>query len=483
MGRQSLFSPEFRRHFGRSKVAADFRELRERTERFRNTLYDSTLPHWLLDCISSQISTIRHIGVLFRIANGDMYGWEGSNGCCDPTCTHVWGYEHTLARLFPDLEREMRRIDYKHQQRPDGGINNRTHVPSPHGKPTGEQPFSDGHASCVLKAYREALNDPDGSWLREYWPRIKKAVEWLISRDAGGEFGQGILKDDQWNTYDDFIQGVNSFIGSYYLAALRAGEEMAQKMGDPAFANRCRTIFERGKENLVKECWNGEYFQQSFPDYMKRGGNYGPGCLSDQLIGQWWAHQLGLGYVLPRELVVKALRAVFKHNFLPDHTNFKHTWRKFACGRDKGLLICTWPKGGRPPETIPYVDEVWTGVEHQVAAHMIRRRDDRLEGFAIIKGARDRYDGLPRRADAPESLERDRVRRALRDGRCLRGVEFRRLFPDSTTTGSRSRCNLRRATRRTTSGVFFTGPECYGTLTQTRAPTGQRNSTWWSRAG
>ena len=82
---------------------------------------------------------IRHIGVVFRIANGDIYGWEGSNGCCQPTCTHVWGYEQTLSRLFPDLERDMRRIDFKHQQRADGGVNNRTDVPSPP-RPTGEQP-------------------------------------------------------------------------------------------------------------------------------------------------------------------------------------------------------------------------------------------------------------------------------------------------------------------------------------------------------
>ena len=52
------------------------------------------------DCLTANAATIRHISVVFRIANGDIYGWEGSNGCCQPTCTHVWGYEH-LARLFP----------------------------------------------------------------------------------------------------------------------------------------------------------------------------------------------------------------------------------------------------------------------------------------------------------------------------------------------------------------------------------------------
>ena len=46
--------------------------LRAKTERFHKTLYDSTLPYWLLDCLTSQAAIIRHIGVVFRIANGDI---------------------------------------------------------------------------------------------------------------------------------------------------------------------------------------------------------------------------------------------------------------------------------------------------------------------------------------------------------------------------------------------------------------------------
>ena len=165
------------------EAIANYETLRVRTEVFRQTFYDSTLPYWLLDAVTANSAIIRHIGVVFRIANGDIYGWEGSNGSCDPTCTHVWGYEQALAHLFPDLEREMRRIDYLHQQKADGGINNRTSVPSPL-HPTGEHPFTDGHASCILKAYREALNSPDDAFFVEYWPHVKKAVEYLITRDA-----------------------------------------------------------------------------------------------------------------------------------------------------------------------------------------------------------------------------------------------------------------------------------------------------------
>jgi hypothetical protein len=42
-----------------------------------------------------------------------------------------------------------------------------------------------------------------------------------------------------------------------------------------------------------------------------------------------------------------------------------------------------------------YSDEVWTGVEYQVAAHLIYEGIVE-EGFCVAKGARDRYDGVPR---------------------------------------------------------------------------------------
>jgi len=383
-------------------VVQRFPVLKARTEKFRSVFYDSTLPYWLLDCVTSQAATLRHVGVVFRIANGDVYGWEGSNGCCDPTCTHVWGYVTNLAHLFPEMERDMRRIDFKHQQTADGGVNNRTAVPSPP-HPSGEHPFTDGHCSTVLKAYREALNSSDESWLKEYWPGIKKAVEYLMMRDAATSNGapNGLLEDDQWNTYDEALHGVSGFIGVYYLAALRAGEVMAERMGDKAFADRCHTVFTAGQKNLIARCWNGEYLQQDLPGYEKRGGEVGPGCMADQLIGQWWAHQLGLGYLLPPEMVKTALKSVFKYNWMPDLTGWKHAPRAFAGAKDKGLIICTWPKGGRPANVMLYSDEVWTGIEYQVAGHMLY--EGMLEeAFAVVKGVRDRYDGIPK-APIPRS--------------------------------------------------------------------------------
>jgi uncharacterized protein (DUF608 family) len=454
-------------------VAGRFPALREKTERFHKTLYDSTLPYWLLDCLTSQAAIIRHIGVVFRIANGDVYGWEGSNGCCQPTCTHVWGYEQTLSRVFPDLERQMRRIDFKHQQRADGGVNNRTDVPSPP-RPTGEQPFADGHASCILKAYREALNSPDDAFFKEYWPHIKRAVEYLIGRDAAGAGGQpeGILRDDQWNTYDEALHGVTTFISGYYLAALRAGEEWARRMGDAATADRFHAVFLKGQENLLKLCWNGEYFEQKLDDYLKRPGEVGPGCMADQLIGQWWAHQLGLGYLLPKERVQAALRSVFKYNWMPDLTGWKHAPRAFAGAKDKGLIICTWPKGGRPAKVMLYSDEVWTGIEYQVAAHMIYEGLIE-EGFAIVKGARDRYDGVPR-----PPMGRNPWNEIECGGHYARAMSsWSLLLAASGYEYDGPAKALRFAPHVTPENfkAFFCGPEGWGSLRQSRDGATQRN--------
>ena len=379
------------------KMAVDsFAAWTEKTQAFRRAFYDSTLPYWLLDAVTANAGITRHAGVVFRLANGDVYGWEGSNGSCQPTCTHVWGYEQSFAHLFPQLEKEMRRIDFKHQQRADGGIDNRTEVPSPP-HPTGEQPFSDGHSSCILKAYREALNSTDESFFSDYWPNVKRATEYLIARDAAAAGGKpsGVLQDEQWNTYDEALHGVTTFISGYYLAALRAAEEWATRMGETDTAQRFHSIFESGRDKLVELCWNGEYFEQHLADYATRKGEVGPGCMSDQLIGQWWAHQLNLGYILPEEKVKSSLRAIVKYNFKSDLTGWKHSPRAFAGPGDKGLIICTWPRGGRPANVMLYSDEVWTGIEYQVAAHLIYEGMVE-EGFAIVKGARDRYDGVPR---------------------------------------------------------------------------------------
>ncbi len=63
-----------------------------------------------------------------------------------------------------------------------------------------------------------------------------------------------------------------------------------------------------------------------------------------------------------------------------------------ALGNDGGLLLCTWPKGGKRLLPFIYCDEVWTGVEYQVASHLIMNRKVE-QGLEIVRLCRKRYDG------------------------------------------------------------------------------------------
>jgi hypothetical protein len=161
-------------------------------------------------------------------------------------------------------------------------------------------------------------------------------------------------------------------------------------MDDEEFAARCARIVASGSKKQDELLWNGEYYIQ-IPD-EKPARDYNTGCHSDQLLGQWWAHMLDNGDLYPREHVRGALESIYRYNLLADVTGFQQRPRRYVVDGEGGLLMCSWPKGGRPDPFILYADEVWTGIEYSTAALMIY--EGMLEeAFTIVKTARDRYDG------------------------------------------------------------------------------------------
>ena len=382
--------------------------LSEKTRTFRDALYDSTLPLPLLDAVGSQISTIRTPTCLW-IENGEFHGFEGccgastphcsNSGCCPMDCTHVWNYEMTLAALFPSLERTMREVDLQVQMHPTGYIPHRTVLPTylPRawerkiGGPA--NPALDGMLGEVLKTYREVLHGAGRDWFDAMWPAVKRLMAHIMAEyDVNGD---GVIRGEQPNTYDISIYGPNTFIGSLYLAALRAAEEMARLQGEDELAASYRERFELGRDNLDAAVWNSEYWIQDVNLSAHAEHQWGKGCHADQLLGQWWAHVLGLGHVLPEEHVRQALKSIFTHNWRTDFSGFVQVPRVFADESDAGLVNCSWPKGGKPEVPTLYSDEVWTGIEYEVAALMLfEGMVD--EALTIVEGVRARYDGRQR---------------------------------------------------------------------------------------
>ncbi len=81
-----------------------------------------------------------------------------------------------------------------------------------------------------------------------------------------------------------------------------------------------------------------------------------------------------------------------KHN-LRNHANPQRPG--YAIGNEGGLLLCTWPKGGKLSLPFVYSDEVWTGIEFQVAAHLMFEGEVE-KGLDIVRTCLDRYDGIHR---------------------------------------------------------------------------------------
>lgn len=366
-------------------VTAHLDRLRGDTRLWRDTYYDSTLPYWLLDRLHSTIGNLATETCQWW-ANGRFWAFEGC-GCCHGTCGHVWNYEHAMARLFPDLERSVREMqDFA----PGVGF-----IPQ-----TGEIRFrgenwdiwaGDSQGGYILKAYREHQVSRDDAFLKSNWPRIRQAVQFLIDQDGDAD---GLIEGRQHQTYDENYYGPNTMVGSLYLGALRAAEEMAREMGDDAFADTCRKIFESGCEKSVEQLFNGEYFVQKvdlekYPDWQ-----YADGCLADQMFGQGWAHQVRLGYLYPRETVLRSLESIWKYCWAPDVAlqNESHPpERWFAFPGEAGLFTCTWPKSKHlGPKSTRYRDEVWTGIEYQVANHMAYE-GMLTEALAICRAVHDRY--------------------------------------------------------------------------------------------
>lgn len=440
-----------------SYVAQNFDRLSRETHLFRDTYFDTTLPYWLAARLMMPVSILATETCQWW-KNGRFYAWEGV-GCCHGTCTHVWNYEHAGARLFPELERSTRLM-----QDLGAGFNPETGLI---GFRSDKAYAADGQAGSVLKVYREHLMSADRGFLDAAWPNVKKAIEFLIKHDANGD---GIIEDVQHNTFDINFLGPNTFVGSLYLAALRAAEEMARLKGENDLAGRYHAIYEKGRAFTMEKLFNGEYFIQIIPPNTPDKHQYGNGCLADQVFGQGWAHQVNLGYIYPQESVLAALKSVFKHNWTTDVGPYNKVYppqRWFARPGDAGLFTCTWPKGGRPAEPVLYRDEVWTGIEYQVANHMLYEGMI-TEAFALVRGVHDRYDGA--KHNPWNEVEcGDHYARAMASWGCLLSVS------GFVYDGPAGRIGFAPRLTPENFKAFFTAAEGWGTLSQKRQGGTQTN--------
>jgi hypothetical protein len=272
---------------------------------------------------------------------------------------------------------------------------------------------ADGQMGQIMKVYLDWQLSGDPHFLQEFWPKVKRALEFAWAPGGWDANRDGVLEGVQHNTYDVEFYGPNPLCGIYYLGALRAGEEMARAAGQNPTAAEYRRLFESGRAWFDSHAFNGEYYIQTIEgrpaDTIAQGlrsgmgaddpqhpqFQVGNGCLVDQLLGQYLAEVAGLGLLLDPAHIQKTLSSIYQYNHKPNLFDHDSVQRTFALNDEAALVICDYGRGERPQIPFPYYAEVMTGFEYSAAVLMLYAgMVDR--GLECINDIRKRYDGVRR---------------------------------------------------------------------------------------
>lgn len=395
-------------------LLTNYEVLRKNSKLFTDAFYRSTLPPEVLEAVAANLTILKSPTVM-RQHDGRLWGWEGSGdewGSCYGSNTHVWNYAQAIPHLFPSLERTLRETEFLVSQNEQGAQAFRVNLPI--SRPRNFFAASDGQLGGIMKTYRDWRISGDTEWMAGLYPYVKRSIDYCIEAWDPGH--KGYLEEPHHNTYDINYWGPDGMCSSYYLGALTAMIELSKACGEPY--EKYQELLEKGKEFMETELFDGEYFIQKIKwdglreenperridetwdpveaERLRKEGpkhQYGSGCLSDGIIGMWLATACGLEEIIDNEKVTSHLKSVHKYNLKADLTTHVNPQRPgFAFGDEGGLLLCSWPKGGELTLPIIYSKEVWTGIEYQVASHLMSKGEVE-KGLDIVRACRDRYDG------------------------------------------------------------------------------------------
>lgn len=352
------------------------------TRLFHKTLYSSSLPIYMLDRMSSNLSVLKS-PTCFWAKNGYFGFWESTSSkeIWNGNCKHVYHYAQGHARLYPELDRLLRLQDLK-------TITNQGLLPA---RDLGIINALDGHFGAILSVYRAHLSSDNNDFLRKNWLVTKKAMDYAI--DTYDSNHDGMLSGTYHNTLDCYSSGTSPWIGTLYMAALKACEQMATIMEEKQTAKFYNKLWQDGSKNQDNQLWNdslGYYTEKA--EFLPDTRVMGNAISIDMLLGQWWSNQLNLGQIYPIDHTVNALEKIYTSNrFIDSGDNYKHKYRDFLGKGDTGWQMFVFPNTP-PKNSILYYDEVMSGFEYSAAATMLQYGLLK-EGSDIVKAISNRYDG------------------------------------------------------------------------------------------
>jgi uncharacterized protein (DUF608 family) len=402
----------------------NYDDLMAKTKLFTDAFYKSTLPPEVMEAVSANLSILKSTTIL-RQYDGRFWGWEGSHdevGSCPGSCTHVYNYAQSLCHLFPAMERSMRETEFGEDQSTTGNQSFRAEIPI---RPAGHEfyPAADGQLGGIIKVYRDWHISGDSAWIKKLYPKVKLSLDFCIQ--TWDPKHNGTIAEPHHNTYDIEFWGAEPLCTGFYAGALEAFIQLSRELHETDGIVYYEGLLAKAKAAMNNTLYNGSYFEQkvqwkgleagdpveaakhSFAGALspeatvllnKEGPRYqyGKGVLSDGMLGAWLCQVSGLPVPFDEQKLKSHLNAVYAYNFRADLSQYSNPQRPtYALGNEGGLLLCSWPKGGEPSLPFVYSNEVWTGIEYEVASHLIMEGKVK-EGLNIVRTTRKRYDGTVR---------------------------------------------------------------------------------------
>ncbi|KAH7662725.1 Glucosylceramidase protein [Dioscorea alata] len=213
--------------------------------------------------------------------------------------------------------------------------------------------WKDLNPKFVLQIYRDFAATGDISFGREVWPAVCAAIDYMEQFDRDED---GLIENDGFpdQTYDAWtVHGISAYCGCLWLAALQAAAAMGQRLGDNAYAEKCKIKFLKAKAVFETKLWNGSYF-----NYDSGTSSNSRSIQADQLAGQWYVASSGLPSLFDESKVRSTLQKIFEFNVM-----------KVKGGR-MGAVNGMHPTG-KVDESCMQSREIWTGVTYSVAANML----------------------------------------------------------------------------------------------------------------
>ncbi len=321
-------------------MAARHEELLRRILAWQQVIYtENRLPVWLRDSLVNVLYLITETAHWAQ-AGPPLPDWvrpedglfgmnECPRGCPQIECIPCSFYGNMpLVYFFPETALSTLR-GYQGYQYPDGappwifGGNGPEFA-----EPTKGYQFASNGISLASLVYRYLLchDTPDKARLREFYPAVKRAMEWTMGlRTTPGytlgerviampdpDSKEAITPPTEWfEAAEPGWAGMTAHIGGLHLAQLRITEKMARDAGDTAFAEQCAAWIRAGAKAMEERLWTGSYYLNYLDPATGRRSDF---VFGYQLDGEWITDHHGLASALPEDRVLTVLETIKRTN-------------------------------------------------------------------------------------------------------------------------------------------------------------------------